>query len=160
VGYRAPVSEATTKTHWFVVFVIAVVALSDVITGGVLLLARAPTWAHGPGTVWGELLPLLEDGAEHRAAVLSLFRRIGAFQAFVGLATLIWLAVGLRRDRTIITVLLTVYLVLGGLFFATDLAFFRGTTYLVTKQIIGTAWLLAFGVHLWTGRSTARHELD
>lgn len=140
------------RVHPLVMAIVAAVALFDLATGAILLLDPLPTWAHGRGTLWTELDPLLVDHGPWRPHIMSLLRRIGAFQTFTGAATLIWLTHGIRHNPRAITVLLLTYLTLGGLFFLTDRTYFAGTSYLLLKQLIGTAWLAATALHLWHQR--------
>lgn len=137
----------------FISAVIVGVALLDIGTGLFLGLADDPTGAHGEGTIWLELGPLLEGTSPRAEAVRSLFRRMGAFQFFAGGATLVWWVYGRRRAPSALTVLLTTYLVLGVAFFLVDRRYFAGTSYLLYKQVVGAAWTAAWVLQVWLQRA-------
>ena len=144
-------SAASVSSRWslvFVAMVVASVALLDVATGAYLSFAADPTAAHGDETLWTTLAPTIRGEEETSQAVISLFRRIGAFQLFAGLMSLIWLGYGLWRQADAITVLLGAYLGVGIIFFWVDRSFFAKTDYFIFKQIIGAVWAMAFVVHL------------
>jgi uncharacterized protein YjeT (DUF2065 family) len=144
----------TKPTSWFVVAIVAAVGLLDVVTGFWLLVSPTPWTAHGPGTVWLQAPDLVARAPEAASLIDALFRRTGAFSLHAGVVTIVaaWLG---RRHRTLMTGLLVVWMIDGLAFFLTDRAAFAGTTYLVAKQVIGSAWALAFVVHLVQGRKAA-----
>lgn len=138
-------------TSWPVVAVVAAVGLLDVVTGGYLLFSSTPWLAHGPDTVWLRAPEVVSTSAQAALLVVALFRRTGAFSLHAGMVTIAGAVLG-RRDRRLMTGLLVLWMIDGVAFFATDRATFAGTPYLVAKQIVGTAWALAFAWHLIEGR--------
>lgn len=144
----------TTRTSWFVVAVVATVGVLDVMTGLWLLVSPTPWTAHGPDTVWLRA-PVIAERVPDAAPLLeALFRRTGAFSLHAGVVTIVGAWLG-RRHRTLMTGLLVVWMLDGLAFFVTDRAAFANTPYLVAKQVIGSAWALAFVVHLVQGRKSA-----
>lgn len=144
----------TKPTAWFVVAVVAAVGLLDVVTGLWLLFSQTPWTAHGPDTVWLQAPVIAGQAPEAGPLLDALFRRTGAFSLHAGVVTIVGAWLG-RRHRTLMTGLLVVWMLDGLAFFFTDRAAFAGTPYLVAKQVIGSAWALAFVVHLVQGRKGA-----
>jgi len=129
-----------------VLAIIAVVALWDIAVGAFLLGSSEPWRAHGPGTLWADASALVVV-----PAVVSLYRRLGAFSLHAGVMTLVFAAIGMRHRPTL-TALLFGYTLTGLAFFATDNAYFRGTPYFLVKQVFGALWTLAIVIHVVEGR--------
>ena len=122
-----------------VLFVIAIVALWDVVTGARLLFSSSPNLAHGSSTLWASAPPLTP-------AIASLYHRLGAFSLYAGLMTLAFAAVG-ARHRPTLSVLLVGYMITGVGFFLNDMTYFRGTPYFLVKQAFGVLWTVAVVLH-------------
>lgn len=139
----------------YVYVVVGGVALLDLATGLYLLASPTPWLAHGPQTVWTEVVPLIETAPPLAAALASLWQRVGAFSCFAGIMTLVWLWRG-RRDPSVLRTLLVAYLVAGLAFGLTDARWFSGTPYHLFKQVIGGLWVTALGAHVAAQRTRSR----
>jgi hypothetical protein len=126
--------------------IVVLVGIYDIAIGGVMLLAPEPWLAHGPGTGWIALgAQLAGDPSD---PTLGLFRRMGAFSLHAGVCTVVWSLLAHRR-LWLQSALFATYLTTGMGFALTDARFFADTTYLTVKHGIGTAFFVAFLLHLW-----------
>lgn len=132
-----------------VLALMTVIALWDVGMGLRLLFLPSPQLAHGADTAWSSVGVLAGT-----PGVASMLQRLGAFSLHAGVTTLVLIAIG-ARYRPVLTAVLFTYAITGLGFLANDLTYFRGTSYLMIKQLFGALWTLAIVLHLIEGRRTA-----
>jgi hypothetical protein len=131
---------------WCLVVIVSV-ALYDGATGFYLLFSPEPWLANGPETVWTAGAPTTSTSAETTAALMSMWRRLGAFSLFAGISTLMWAWRARNDDGTLLALLVT-YVIAGLAFGYTDATWFAGTPYHLIKQAIGAVWISALVVQI------------
>lgn len=143
-----------TEPRWLaraVTAVVCLVGLYDIAIGAYMLWAATPHAAHGPGTVWEALGPVMArggDGGALAVGVEATLRRMGAFSLHAGVVTCVWAAYAYARPG-VRTALFLTYVVTGMGFFTTDSRFFADTDYHHMKQWIGHAFTAAMLLHFW-----------
>jgi len=140
-----------TPAPWWAVGVVWLVAIWDLSTGLWLLSSAEPWAAHGPSTVWLTTPEVLQRVPESSALFASLYRRIGAFSVFAACTGGAVALVGRHRPGVLAAWMLFAIAV-GLVFFTTDAAAFPGTRYELSKQLVGTAWAVAFASLVWKRR--------